>query len=289
MNRHSGKIDSTILLSANATLGERNDLFSDVATARWAIGRNSVVYEKTDSHTLSLYLNGGETSCRADRAGHYGGTGKLCLMPQGHRSDWRIGGAIDFAHVYFTDKLLKQHAVLHRDCDARLVELIDAVYSDDAILRRRMLDFSAAYAAGTDGVILAEQCLAGLLDHLVAHYNAFRLRARPLSGGLSPRHRHLVLAAIEADLAEKLTIARLAELVGLSPYHFARMFKISFGTGPAQFILRMRLERVKRLLATNLSLADVGAAAGFSQQSHMTTHFSKLTGLTPARYRRALA
>lgn len=290
MVNNNDKIDSTILLSSNAEVVEQFDMLRHVAISRWSIDRNSVNYQKDDSHTLSLYVSGGETSYRADQAGNKGSPGKLCLMPQGHYSDWHINGKIHFIHLYFADKILKQFAASHYDCDVRAIDLQDITYSDDYKLRELLVRYIRQCSSRRDvSPLFAEETLYEIFQHLIATYNGFHLKDCTVKGGLTPLHMGQVKAAVHDHLHTKLSIAQLAKIPGLSPYHFARMFKLSFGEAPAQFITRTRIEKVRQLLKTNLSLAEISGHTGFSQQSHMTEHFRKITGLTPAAYRKDFA
>ena len=71
------------------------------------------------------------------------------------------------------------------------------------------------------------------------------------------------------------------------PYHFARQFKAATGLPPHQYVIARRVERAKELLhgGGNLSLAEVAAHAGFSDQSVFCHHFKRLVGVTPGRFR----
>jgi AraC family transcriptional regulator len=94
---------------------------------------------------------------------------------------------------------------------------------------------------------------------------------------------------IEEHLAEDLSLATLADLVRLSPYHFVRAFKQSFGLPPHRYMSRLRMEHAKTLLANpDISVTQVGVNLGFSETSSFTTTFRKHIGLTPTAYRRGL-
>ena len=73
----------------------------------------------------------------------------------------------------------------------------------------------------------------------------------------------------------------------LSLNNFARQFKAATGLPPHQFVILRRVERAKQLLQaeTELSLAQVAARAGFSDQSQFSRHFRRLVGVTPGRFR----
>jgi AraC family transcriptional regulator len=73
----------------------------------------------------------------------------------------------------------------------------------------------------------------------------------------------------------------------LSAYHFARQFKAATGLPPHQYVLARRVERAQQLLqaGTDLSLAEVAADAGFSDQSQFSHQFKRLVGVTPGQFR----
>src|SRR5262249_60029181 len=107
-------------------------------------------------------------------------------------------------------------------------------------------------------------------------------------GGLSPAMKHAVCEFIDSHLDEKISLDALASLAGLSPYHFARAFQQSMGLPPHRYLLRRRLEHVEKMLHdTQLPLSQIALAAGFSDQSHLSRHFRRLTGMPPSLARAA--
>ncbi|GAB4070347.1 helix-turn-helix transcriptional regulator [Ancylobacter sonchi] len=138
----------------------------------------------------------------------------------------------------------------------------------------------------------SELCFDALITlfatHLLRNYSS--LRDRPddrHSGGLSPRAWRTVNDFIQENLSQPLSIARLAEIAGLSPSHFLRAFRRSLGQAPHQYLLGQRLALVERLVTTtDLPFADIAAASGFSSNSHMTSTMKRLRGVTPTELRR---
>jgi AraC family transcriptional regulator len=91
---------------------------------------------------------------------------------------------------------------------------------------------------------------------------------------------------VDEHLDQPLTLAQLSQEVGLSPFHFARLFKAAFGTSPHQFILQRRLERCWDLLCeSSLSLTQIAMATGFGDQSHLSRSFRRHFGKTPQEAR----
>jgi AraC family transcriptional regulator len=81
----------------------------------------------------------------------------------------------------------------------------------------------------------------------------------------------------------------MAELVRLSPYHFCRSFKCSFGMPPHRYHAHRRIERAKQLLANReRPITAIALDIGFSDTSTFTAAFHRLTGQTPTSYRRNL-
>jgi AraC-like DNA-binding protein len=110
-----------------------------------------------------------------------------------------------------------------------------------------------------------------------------------IKGGLAAWQQRVVTAYIEEHLAEQVPLAALAQIARLSPYHFARAFKQSFGIPPHRYHTRRRIEHAKALLEDrSRSVTDIGLALGFSETSSFTAAFRKTTGVTPSRYHRTV-
>jgi AraC family transcriptional regulator len=134
------------------------------------------------------------------------------------------------------------------------------------------------------------EALGIVLMHELVRINGDAARREPVSrGGLAPWQQKRVAAYIEERVADDIPLATLAELARLSPYHFCRSFKRSFGMPPHRYHANRRIERAKQLLANReLSVTAIALDIGFSETSTFTATFHRLTGQTPSRYRRNL-
>jgi AraC family transcriptional regulator len=96
-----------------------------------------------------------------------------------------------------------------------------------------------------------------------------------------------VLDYISANIDGDITLAGLARVAGLSPFHFARKFTLAMGTSPKRYVSRMRLDQaMAELAAGRLPLAEIALNAGFSSQASFTRAFRRTTSITPQEYRR---
>jgi AraC family transcriptional regulator len=103
---------------------------------------------------------------------------------------------------------------------------------------------------------------------------------------LSSAQRRSIVTYVRANLSANVSVSELADLVQMSPSHFARVFKASFGVSPYRFVMQERIEGAKDMLAsTQLSASQVAMAFGFSSQSHFVKVFRQFTRVTPKQYR----
>jgi AraC family transcriptional regulator len=215
--------------------------------------------------------------------------GSIALVPAGTPSHWRSSVTKDHLHVFLEPGLVERVAAEAFGLDpARLtVPPLDAL--DLPNLRAVMWAVDAELTAGGAGGRLAAESLANVLAvHLIRHLAA---PGRPEGGrGPLPRGRlRAVVEYIEDNLDGDPSLERLAAVAHLSPYHFARQFKAAMGLPPHQYLIRHRVERARQVLqaGSDVSLAEVAAQAGFSDQSQFTRHFKRVVGLTPRQFRMA--
>jgi transcriptional regulator GlxA family with amidase domain len=122
-----------------------------------------------------------------------------------------------------------------------------------------------------------------LLPSVFLHQNA----AVPPVRGLSRRALRLALTYIEQHLGDPFTLEDLARAVGVSRFHFARLFRVSTGESPMEFLLRSRIERAKQILVTSdRRMSEIAATLGFCDQSHFSRSFRRYAGVTPRQFAR---
>jgi AraC family transcriptional regulator len=164
------------------------------------------------------------------------------------------------------------------------------LFFQNPVLWETALKLKALIEAGDGASGAYAEALGAVLAHELMRMNADAGAARPLAlGGLAPWQQRVVARHIEDHLAAAIPLATLAALARLSPFHFARAFKRSFGRPPHRYHTERRIERAKALLAEpGRSVTEIALELGFSETSSFTAVFRKVMGRTPTAWRRTL-
>ncbi len=110
---------------------------------------------------------------------------------------------------------------------------------------------------------------------------------RTVRGGLLAWQIRRLKDYVEAHLAESICVQDMAAVLGLSPSHFCRSFRLSVAISPHNYVMRRRIERAQTLmLTTNAPLIRIATDCGLADQAHLNRVFRRLTGETPGAWRR---
>jgi len=214
---------------------------------------------------------------------------KLTFIPAGHRFyGWQKPRALSRGtHLYIDPRsLLLQSALRFSETQfrPRLFFFDHDLWETVLKLRAQVKNSDRSQSAYVEALSLA------LAYELMSMNEGVPLPDARLRGGLPGWQQAKLAQYIDEHLAEDVSLASLAELVQLSPFHFSRAFKQSFGMPPHRYLTSRRIERAKSLLAERkLSVTEIGLDIGFSETSAFTSAFRKVTGETPTSYRRSLA
>ena len=220
-------------------------------------------------------------------------SGRLSFVPGGHRFwGWgrpRVLTRVTYFYIDPTGPLL--------DPELRFAEteFKPRLYFHD----KDLWAIASKLKAHSDGTAPGQRQYAETLSILLAH-ELLRLNngaldstdasASYVRGGLAPWQRNRLAEYVEEHLADDVPLGALAEVAKLSPFHFARAFKQSFGMPPHRYLISRRIEHAKLLLAdAAVTVTEVGIAVGFGDTSSFTTAFRRHAGITPSVYRRSLS
>jgi AraC family transcriptional regulator len=108
-----------------------------------------------------------------------------------------------------------------------------------------------------------------------------------LRGGLAPWQVKRVATYIESNIHSRLRVPELARFVQLSPSHFSRTFRESFGETPFAYVTRQRIRRAQvTMLSSADTLSQIALDCGMCDQAHFTRVFRKIVGINPSVWRR---
>lgn len=199
-----------------------------------------------------------------------------------HRTLWQRRAAL--IHVYIREELLQKTAI-------DLLEQTSFELKPTYLVRDLLIEELARllYLESENGSLnplIAAAAVTTICVRLLRAYSAHEGDAAYASGGLGPSRERRVREYVEAHFEDDLSIQALASVAGLSPQHFAVLFRESTGFTPHQYVNHRRIALAQQLLANkNTSLIDVSLHCGFSSQSQFITTFRKIVGVTPGRFR----
>jgi AraC family transcriptional regulator len=255
----------------------------------WRIAAGEMPEQVSSKHELNVTLSGNMTTERQTATGKlrslHASPGKVCLTPAGQpiSAEWK--NDFECLSINLEPALLIQTA-LGINISPKF-ELIETYQKNDPLIQHIALNLLSEFDSETGaGKLYAESFAQTLVLHILRNYSTARFTRENLSGGLSGYKLRRATEFIHEHLEGDLTLAEIAEVAGLSQFHFARAFRRTTGLTPQQYITQKRIERAKSLLADgDLPLVEVSLRAGFKNQSHFTTLFRKFTRLTPKAWR----
>jgi AraC family transcriptional regulator len=255
-------------------------------------------------HLLFVCLSGGRIlrESEGERAELDIAPGSVTFLPSGTPIRWTWKSRISCSIIALDPAFVN-----------RVGEQVFGLASDKIhfVLTERGNDSTIATIAGSlarevvkserGGRLYAESLANILAVHLLRHYAqcadgrhlqtcsdlAEQESQAPAQGHQSRAVAH-ALQFIHAHYTRDLSLNEIAKAVSLSPFHIARLFKQSLGVSPHQYLIQLRVNSARSLLAAGSgerSLAEVASAVGFADQSHLTRHFKRIVGVTPRQFR----
>jgi AraC family transcriptional regulator len=223
----------------------------------------------------------GKFHCRDSAA-----VGDALIVPAGviNATVWK--GDAEFSLLTLCPKFVGE--VAHESIDPNRVEPIPQFAAFDPLIHQIGLSLKADLEAGCPtGRIFGESAATILAARLLQQHSVRTPKLASDKNGLSSYTLRQVLDYIRSHLSQDLSITDLAQVTGMSPYYFLRLFKKSMHVTPRQYIIQIRIDRAKELLRSReLSIAEIALQCGFTNQSHFTNVFRQITDTTPNIYRR---
>ncbi|QGM05623.1 AraC family transcriptional regulator [Stenotrophomonas maltophilia] len=230
-----------------------------------------------------LWQTGGERLQSTTRSG------SITIIPQGHDGVWDIAGPIGVSHVFLSDQRLRSSAE-RLGCQVGL-ELLPRVGFDDPVASRVMEMLGReSHVAAPSSRLFVEQATDLLVTQLLrAHVDGLAFEGHQVRRGLAQWQVRKVTGYMRDRLGAPIGLDDLAAVAGLSRFHFCTAFRQATGTTPHEWLVRLRIEKARQLLADpTFSITDIGLAVGYETPSSFSAAFRRVVGATPTAFRRAL-
>ncbi len=251
---------------------------------------NELDFSGCNDHLLCILLSDGNQQ-KITRIGEQESVksqtkGDFWICPSGTSGLWAWNSTDESLMFVIEPRLLNRIAEQAAGLDANQVELLSTVSAcDPQIEAMARLFQSELNTGGLGGPLYIESLMQVFVIHLLRRYCAFQPKMR--QEGLSDHRLQQVLDYIHSYLDRPLHLAELAEISGISQYHFCRLFKQSMGIAPYQYVLQQRMEKAKELLQQKkYAIAEIALLVGCVDQSRFAKHFKKHVGVTPRMFLR---
>jgi AraC-type DNA-binding domain-containing proteins len=212
--------------------------------------------------------------------------GAITLAPRGHDGDWRITDKVVVTNVYIGHSRIN-------DCgdqiaEGRAFELLDrANCSDRKLFYIMKILADEVEAPQHHSLLFIEQMLDALCLQLIRAHSTLGDPLHYMQRGLARWQVKRVVAYMRDNIATPILLQDLANLVGMSRFHFCSAFRAATGTPPHEFLTRIRIQRACELLRTgDIPVKEVGIAIGYTTPSAFSATFHRVVGISPRDYRR---
>jgi len=248
--------------------------------------------DATVADGLRLMVKSYPAGLRMERHAH--GEWRYCLAMRGSYTDsWRRGYATRTPGQLSLHPESEMHTTeFHTDATCFHVEFAQkwrARLLEDACIPQEPHEFLNGRAPAIAVQLLDEfrrndGCSPLVIEGLACELAGWSARSlfREPSG---PLWVYQVRDLLHDRFHESLELKDIAATMGVHSVHLARQFKRTFGWTVGDYVRRIRVDFVCQQLAADKPLAELAVRAGFSDQSHLTRIFKRLTGLTPGQYR----
>jgi AraC family transcriptional regulator len=270
---------------------KRSATHDGLRVEHWRFNGGELPAHSHHEHAVLIVLSDGvKGELRTESGRGMSGTevkGCVAVLPSGLEHAALLDGPSEHLSLFIDPSLL---ARAEQETAVGPVELVEKYsHQDEVILNIGLALKSEMYSEGLGSRLYADSLVNLLAVHLLRHYTSPGESPLRYHGGISATKLRRVKDFISQNYTRDLRLETLADVAGMSIFHFSREFKRSTGSTPHQYLIKLRVERAKALLATpDLPLIEVGLRSGFSHQSHFTRLFRRETGTTPSSYRNNL-
>lgn len=249
------------------------------------------------TYPIIAVISGGKAKIKRIRdnqqlSGDHAMPGDIAIIPRNQTMSWRVNGEMDIITLTFAD-----------DGICNLLQNIYERLSDTKTHPMYVGAFTNSYLFTNSNHLTNVLCEKGALEnkdstqdeYIEAHLHTISLYIAQYFGrkddGLSEFQLHSRLVKytvqrISLGISSKIQIEDIASELRISPALLTKRFKQEMGVSPHNFLLLKRIQKAQNLLANSqMDIATIAIECGFTHQSHLTRNFTKITGLSPFKFR----
>ena len=248
-------------------------------------------FDANQNHLMILHRDG-PVSVFRDLAGDKSEKtifpGGIFIMPAGNAFEVELRNPLSTTHVYIKQTLVREAVEEMTVGDPAQIEIIPRFGETDECLEQLAHMAAGLLSEPSPHIWLAETLARTIAGRLMNAHSTATFGAPRRNHCLSRLELNRIRAFVEENMEESIKVADMARLACLSPNHFALQFRQTTNLSPYQYVIAARVERAKRLLRSDTSIAEIALSCGFSHQEHLTRVFGKMLGVSPGAYRRSV-
>jgi AraC family transcriptional regulator len=271
--------------------------WQDIRVLQLRHSMDQMLVPPSDSHCLVLNLSAPLNLNARSGKRHFEGkvrAGEVAIMPAG--TTWSYQSHSSHSRnllLLFLRPLFVRNAVSQFDRSYKELALTPQIgFRSRHIRHIAMSLLGELNEANVISRLYADSLAIGLAMQLIKRYSSLK-DVQVGRGGMAPQKVRKAISLIDDHLAGeaegRVALRVVAKEVGMSYFHFSRAFKQSMGMNPTNYIAERRIERAKKLMQeTDCPISEIALRSGFSSQSHFTTCFRRLAGVTPRSFRQGM-
>ncbi|MEM6613819.1 MAG: AraC family transcriptional regulator [Cyanobacteria bacterium P01_C01_bin.72] len=217
--------------------------------------------------------------------------GDISLAPAKLPCSYKVYGDDHYLEIKIPTSLLEQIAIEALNIDLDCLELRTEFRDRHPQIEQLAMMLRDELYRGQNGAgqLYIDSLANALVVNVLRDYSVTQPQIAVYPGGLSDRQLIRVIEFIQDNLDRSIKLEDLATHLGISKFHFSRLFKKSLGISPHQYVMQQRIELAQELLSkSNLLISDIALECGFSSHAHLDKYFCNFVGMTPTAYRQLI-
>jgi AraC-like DNA-binding protein/mannose-6-phosphate isomerase-like protein (cupin superfamily) len=247
-----------------------------------------------DTYTLGLVRGGaGSFWCRG--AERFVREGDIVVIPPAEIHTGSVSpraGFLSYLAIYLPVDVAGLHGEAIADGKKRVLDARSFVFQDSSVRRAfQALDRATLSPRHANADAAAQTAVSKVVERLMSRGAPESVENSSAASEKTSRVVAIVRQVLEDSFASatETSLDALSARTGVTPFHVIRSFEAATGMSPHQYLIQVRVERARQLLARGTTPSAAAADSGFVDQSHLTFHFKKRFGITPGNYRRCVA